>query len=74
MEITPQEFTDKINALAADPQRPGSHPDYAVELVQKPFGYDLQAIGDTDMQFIRDCYRDVYKEFQPKPTVLFPKA
>ena len=72
MSRSPQEFADRVNALATDPTRPGSQPHYGVELAREPYGFVLKLMGDTPLDFIRACYASAYHEEAPSPLVLRP--
>ncbi len=72
MPRTPQEFADRVNELATDPRLTGSQPHYGVELAREPYGFVLKLVGNTNLEFIRDCYAIAYQEGAPVPLVLRP--
>ena len=72
MSVSPQEFAALISQALQDPERMGSNPEFAVELLRVGSGYHLKPIGDVPRELILECYRLVYTQHQPTITVVPP--
>src|SRR5690606_14906306 len=72
MQVSPQEFADLVSQAMQDPERLGSDPRFAVELLRVGSGYHLKPVGDAPKELILECYRTVYNWHQPTTTVVPP--
>lgn len=72
MQVSPQQFADLVSQAMQDPERLGSDPCFAVELLRVGSGYHLKPVGDAPKELILECYRTVYNWHQPTTTVVPP--